>query len=175
MSTDKNKIESTQPTKERIPIIEERVLQIKGVAKMEDAEIALFLGVEPGKWSQYKTGYLKKPAAKYVAKIAEITGFSIDWIATGVGNPDAGSAAPCRENVAKYGGNLEELMGKAWAVLTSETIYASALTANIDAFHSAVVGENAKRELDERVEKLEKIILENAKGCSSKHAQEAGG
>jgi len=65
-----------------------------------------------------------------------------------------GGASPALTKV-----NIDELLFKAGAILTSKTVYSTALKSNIEAFHQAIAHDEALETANKRIDELEKLIL----------------
>lgn len=135
-----------------------RIRELNHPRVMSDKACAEFIGVTPSLWSQWKLGQTRSPKSHQLIKISETTGLNLQWLTTGEGDPMGCAAPVLQETPPPYGSGVEVMMGKAWAVLTSGTVYATALSANVDAFHQAVVQERENAKLGDRLEKLEQTI-----------------
>lgn len=117
----------------------------------------------------------------WLIKTNKASGYSLDWLNSGEGprklagyehevfahdaighdTPDYDKHGGWKPRV---GSKEWELIGKAHEIMSSETVYRSALINNINAFHKALIDDRDKKEIEKRVEALEKQLkqlLEN--------------
>lgn len=135
--------------KDRIRWIIERICR---EYKLTNETLALIVGVSDGTVNNYRT---KKnpPSAKFIVALKEKYSVNPMWLLIGQGEPyiKEGEVQPhteypksekldlqVREPVVEYKNQDEkigDLVTKTIDVLKSDTVYRSALTANINAFH----------------------------------------
>jgi transcriptional regulator with XRE-family HTH domain len=167
----KNNSDDANTWKKRFAIVAARIREIHHPRVMSDAACAKFLGVSSSLWSQWQIGTTKNPKAHQVRQISEKTGFNEQWLISGKGEPMGGTVQKLNETASVYGeGGLESVLGKVCTIMTSKTVYATALAANVDAFHAAVLQGREKSQLEERIEileeQLEKVVAASHCGNS---------
>lgn len=63
----------------------ERLCEARKAANLSQSELARRLGVTPSAVSQWESGMTKDIHSEFIFAIADMTGFSARWLATGVG------------------------------------------------------------------------------------------
>lgn len=96
------------------------------------------------------------PTLGKIEKIARACNVTVGWLADGEGeeatSPQTSFAhLPNRESNPKF----DDYIGKTARVITSKTIYRSALERNIDAFHKAVETEDEMQGVREKLELMQ--------------------
>jgi hypothetical protein len=126
-------------------------------------DIAMLFNITP----QNLNGYIDRNTfIDLIEGEASKRNINIDWIKTGQGSMTAGQAAGLKvaDSMPSYGTlhphplndkNDEDLVEKTKDILSSETIYRSALRSNIEAFHHALSCEVEIDRLNNRVATLE--------------------
>jgi hypothetical protein len=121
---------------------------------------ATMAGIPIGTFQNYMTGKLPKP--EYLLQISEKFDVNIDWLLTGKGSPyiykvtsenegeGGGRIAAPESEYDPHGGwkprpemldDNHMLLGKAFEIIRSQSIYREALVANINAFFGAMTAE----------------------------------
>ena len=139
----------------RCDIIMQKIQEITGKKNLSHAEYFTFLGIKRGMWANWRNDEQAKINAELVPPIAEKTGLNPKWLATGYGDPYKAETAISHEPQAEYGNGLDSVIVKVCTIMTSKTVYATALAANVDAFHAAVLQERENSQLQERLENSE--------------------
>ncbi len=106
--------------------------------------------------------YLKgtEPTLPTIIKIARACNVAVGWLAAGEENssPQEGILAGHPEREANP--RFDDLVNKTARIVTSKTIYRSALERNIDAFHKAVETEDEMQGVKEEMRGLREEIAE---------------
>jgi len=113
-------------------------------------------GIKQTTMSGYLNG-ISEPNRGNLIKIARACNVTVGWLADGEGeeatNPQMAFAhLPNRDANPKF----DDYIGKTARVITSKTIYRSALERNIDAFHKAVETEDEMQGVREKLDGMEK-------------------
>ncbi|MFA7346873.1 MAG: helix-turn-helix transcriptional regulator [Desulfurivibrionaceae bacterium] len=112
-------------------------------------------GIKQTTMSGYLNG-LSEPNRENLIKIARACNVTVGWLADGEGEEATGPQAtfahlPNRDANPKF----DDYIGKTARVITSKTIYRSALERNIDAFHKAVETEDEMQGVREKLELMQ--------------------
>jgi transcriptional regulator with XRE-family HTH domain len=105
-----------------------------------DSDLARILEITP----QAISGFRKRGEipSDLVIEFGRNFKVSLDWLIDGEGYPEIDRPPPSAMDIAlPYGlieGRISDLITKTVQILESETIYRTALTANINAFHQAI-------------------------------------
>lgn len=129
-------------------------------------------GIKQTTMSGYLNG-LSEPNRENLIKIARACNVSVGWLADGEGETAPGqqpviASHPNRESNPKF----DDYIGKTARVITSKTIYRSALERNIDAFHKAVETEDEMQGVKEKLDVMELRHNADMDELKSMHARD---
>lgn len=173
---DKNLVNGKVNGKDEMPLtsIDLVIFRLKEATRSKnDEQLADFLGIKRQNISSARKN--QKIPELWISKISNLTGFSMDWLVTGRGEKNKiNLRSQIGQKESEYdqhggwkprlGGPEYNVLGKAYEIIKSESIYRSALINNINAFHKALIDDRDKKEIEQRVETLEKQLkqlLEN--------------
>ena len=151
----------------------ERVFRLRTALGLSQSQLARKIGASHGSIQNYEANSL--PKGEYAIKLAGVFNCSIDWLLTGKNtvpiykdtNLEPGHGSEKSENAAQSATThhhqkndtpssqppITELITKTIEIMESETVFSSALSANIQAFHEATRAEQKLTELQANTEK----------------------
>jgi len=138
--------------------------RLKALIKTEGVKpFARMCGVNEGSIRHYLKG--GEPGLDNLIKIANACGRSVGWLATGEENSSPQEALLTNHPNREANPRFAELVDRTARIVTSKTIYRSALERNIDAFYKAVETEdemeNMRGMMAEMMQKLDFLVQEN--------------
>lgn len=114
----------------------------------------------PSTISEWERG-VYEPGKEMLKKISQKYLISLYWLITGEGSmfekstPHIETQAPCVKHADQSHINIQDMLRKTGEILQSNTIYRTALTSNINAFHQSILVERDMKAMEAHMNILE--------------------